>query len=84
MNVKLYVEMLKNAIFFPCDVFLKYFNYCRIPVSVIQLSMKQEDHIKKWLKAFKTNGNLKSCESEFEVYLKAQKELTRFLRSGKG
>lgn len=81
--IKSYIEMLKNAIMFPIDLFLKHFNYCRIPTSVVQLSLHQETHIKKWLKAFEKNGNLKSWEEDFKDYLEGQMALTRFLQSGK-
>jgi hypothetical protein len=58
---------------------LGFFGYVKIPVSVVQLSMKQENMWKQIV------DNVTTVENKeiFGLHLKAQRTLTNFLRSGR-
>jgi hypothetical protein len=58
-------------------IILAYFGYAKIPVKVVQLSIMQEEYIKKLI-------DLRDSEDWkrlFESHLEGQKTLTHFLRS---
>jgi len=61
----------------PLQFILGCFGYAKIPLSVIQLSIRQEDMIKPILSAMRG----REAESLFADMLKAQQTITSFLRS---
>lgn len=59
---------------------LMFFGYVKIPLAAVQLSIMQEQALITMIAAFQKCG----VESEtLPEYLKAQKTLTAFLRSGR-
>lgn len=56
---------------------LSFFGYIKVPVEAVQLSMQQELFFEKMIRM------RPEAKDAWEFYLKAQKTLTSFLRSGR-
>ena len=64
---------------FPIDFIFGWFGYVRIPKELVQLSIMQEDLLKRII----GRSNKAPLREMFDPYIKGQQAITHFLRSGR-